>query len=110
MDLLDVSFDVSFDQCMYGLTDPASGACYKKPTTVVGNVPSLGLLSQACDHSHAHEQVIGKVCVDHVWISRSKIAGAYPKCLCQKWARIVVGDLQSCNTYKRRRLAQANNA
>ena len=63
------------DQCMYGLKLKASGAAVKKPTSFMGNNPSvLAALSKRCDHSHRHEPVIG--CDSNG--SRSSQAQRYP--------------------------------
>ena len=92
---------------MYDLKDPLSGLPYKKRTRIIGNLPSLSLVSTTCDGSHTHEPVVGKVKFDGAWVSRSTLAGAYPRSLCRNLAQLVVGDLATSQSMRRRRLAQA---
>ena len=99
-------FRVDLDQCMFGLADPVSGMLYKKPTSVIGNFPSLPALGCKCDGNHSHEAVIGKVKHEGAWVSRSTVAGAYPVKFCQRICDLVLQDLASASHNRCRRLAQ----
>ena len=77
-------FSSVFDMCAYG-------AHYKKPTKVLGTLPSLPQLSMLCPGSHYHDRLQGTVLVagKHVWAT--KLAGAYPPPLCRAWAQAAKG-------------------
>ena len=94
---------VVFDQCSFGLRDPASHKLYKKATRVIGHLPGLDKLCRPCTHNHDHEIVKGKVCVDGAWVSRSSLAGHYPPELCSAWASIVSEAVRSNSCSARRR-------
>ena len=101
-------FSVVLDQGMFNFREPHSQNRYKKPTRVIGNLPSLCLLARACDHSHTHQEVIGKVLHDNKWVSRSVLAGAYPNELCRVWASLVHVDLQSARAQRRARFQRVH--
>ena len=82
---------VRFDQCQYGLKMPASESkmgLALKPTTMVGTLPHMHLLSRRCSKSHEHVAVIGGVRHNGKWRKRSELAGSYPRQLCQSIARL----------------------
>ena len=96
-------YSVTVDQCSFGLRDPESGHHYKKPTRIIGNLPSLSRLEVRCDGTHEHTQVIGKVCVNGKWTSRSVLAGTYPVGMCNALAKIVCHDLHAAGAQRRSR-------
>ena len=65
---------------------------YKKPTKVVGTLPTLVMLSRQCKGGHYHEHLQGSVTIQvapnsnkSMW--RTKLAGKYPPSLCRLWAQ-----------------------
>ena len=95
-DLLFVSSDVDFDQCMFGLRPPHAASSdsedvrIKKPTRLRTSLSTLSCLSRACQGGHTHFR-----CLGHVHDSRGKLvsvaraAGQYPDSLCTEWAKEV---------------------
>lgn len=77
---------VDFPMCSYGQP-------YKKPTRIVTNCTALQRLHSVCVH-HKHAEVLKGKCwsPSKGWVSRTKIAGAYPMSLCNKWAQNVLGS------------------
>ena len=77
---------INFPYCMYG-------ADCKKPTSILTNCPLLQSLSRECPHKKHRQVLRGRVQVRHDdqyrWVNRTELAGAYPMCLCQKWAQTV---------------------
>jgi len=78
---------VHFTMCAFG------ERC-KKPTSILTNaeLDSLGLW---CSGGHAHDDLSGQVKVflpggRSEWRSKTEIAGAYPRRLCNAWARAVL--------------------
>ena len=99
--LLDVSFDVDLDQCMYGLSPPHvkkdSNVRIKKSTRLRTNVEGLKVLRKTCDRCsdpHSHYQCLGSVKVNGRSVSVAKSAGAYPPRLCAAWAAAVTGQIR----------------
>ena len=115
--LLDVAFDVDFDQCMYGLrpphipqashstfhrkptplssvssklhSKPTQNTFIKKPSRVRTNLSSLNGLSRVCSKDHEHFHCCGSVKTSNGWVSVAKAAGHYPLGLCETWANLV---------------------
>lgn len=78
-------FIVDFDMCRYGTP-------FKKPTRILTNFETLGMLRRSCCHRSHAEVLRGRVLVEvagkRVWMNRTTLAGAYPDELCDQWARI----------------------
>ena len=82
---------VSFDQCQYGLRSPAGSSpseVWRKPTTLLTNLPGAHSLACSCCSNHVHTPIFGHVKVFGKSILRSKLAGRYPPRLCAALARL----------------------
>ena len=88
-----ISYEVDFDQCMYGLLPPhltdESKTYIRKSTRLLTNMVELKSLSKACDHCHKHYTCLGSVRVRGQTIQVSAAAGRYPSRLCRAWAASV---------------------
>ncbi len=80
---------------MFGLKLPGKAAENKvrKDTTILKNVP-LEKLAVMCDRSHVHTVLVGSIKHQGRWVSRSALAGAYPRPLCQHWSRLATAGLE----------------
>jgi hypothetical protein len=93
-------FEVSFDQCEYGLGPPGgkdtagqAGFRIKKATSIVTNLEVLKGLERCCSHEHQHFRCRGKVKLSTGWTDVAKMAGIYPDNLCKIWASWIASFL-----------------
>ena len=95
-------FECDLDQCAYGLRLPGAPPntfCLKR-TKIVGNFEGVMRMTRFCPGRgpcHMHEHAIGSRRVMHkgklITCSLAKCAGAYPKDLCELWARVIQEEL-----------------
>ena len=79
---------IRLHQCQYGLCFPDSPHNHfcKKDTYILTNDPRLLSLGKLCSGGHVHHHAVGALKLHGKWVSRTKLAGAYPKKLCDEWA------------------------
>ena len=81
---------VRFCQCEYGLHFPDDPKTFcRKDTIILTNINELESLSIMCSGNHQHTRAIGSVKTSKGWVSRTKLAGQYPKKLCSSWAQAI---------------------
>jgi hypothetical protein len=93
--LLEKSFQIDFDQCMFGLSPAAwdkkvsPRVRIKKATRIQTNLAELKSLARGCDLQHEHVRCGGKARTADGSVDVSSLAGQYPESLCKEWARCV---------------------
>eukprot|EP00973_Karenia_brevis_P002817 383125-Karenia_brevis.AAC.1 len=64
------------------------GVDYKKPTKLLTNHPSLFQLERRCCGGHVHIHLRGAMKNKRgKWVTRTSVAGEYPRQLCSAWAQ-----------------------
>ena len=97
--LLEVGFDVFFDQCEYNLRPPhwarlPGDQRIRKSTCVRTNMGRLESLSRKCSRQHTHFCCLGRVKVNGSSVSVAREAGCYPRPLVEAWSRLVGLELR----------------
>ena len=83
-----------FDACYFG-------AHFKKPTNIVGSLPSLSALNGRCRGGHWHDELRGTVKLGpgrHFWAT--SLAGAYSPCLCRSWRDLAVASASKAQAWR----------